>query len=68
MLLNTQSFATGGWGPDEAWRTEPVVTHSPSIPMPASETPCGAYGHAKDTHYLLRVTKTLATVTAWSSL
>src|SRR5215469_11457152 len=59
MLVKTQSFATGGWGPDEAFG-EPgrgqlgdslFSTHA------SFETPCGAYGHFKITRYLLRVTK-----------
>jgi DUF1680 family protein len=59
MLRTTQSFATGGWGPNEAFG-EPgtgqlggslTTTHA------SFETPCGAYGHFKITRYLLRVTK-----------
>ncbi|MBZ5687847.1 MAG: glycoside hydrolase family 127 protein [Acidobacteriia bacterium] len=59
MVLKTQSFVTGGWGPDEAFG-EPgrgqlgdclALTHA------SFETPCGAYGHFKITRYLLRVTK-----------
>jgi DUF1680 family protein len=58
FLRSTQSFATGGWGPDELFR-EPgsgeigeslVKTHS------SFETPCGSYAHFKITRYLLRVT------------
>lgn len=59
MLVNTQSFATGGWGPDEAFG-EPErgqLGDSLSSTHASFETPCGAYGHFKITRYLLRVTK-----------
>src|ERR1700691_2491426 len=59
MLLTTQSFATGGWGPDEAFG-EPQrgqLGDSLSSTHASFETPCGAYGHFKITRYLLRVTK-----------
>jgi DUF1680 family protein len=59
MLLNTQSFATGGWGPDEAFG-EPgtgQLGNSLKHTHASFETPCGAYGHFKITRYLLRVTK-----------
>jgi uncharacterized protein len=58
-LLVAQSYATGGWGPDEQLRdpagdalfTSLTKTHS------SFETPCGAYAHVKLTRYLLRVTR-----------
>lgn len=59
MLVNTQSFATGGWGPDESFG-EPSrgqLGDSLSYTHASFETPCGAYGHFKITRYLLRVTK-----------
>jgi DUF1680 family protein len=59
MLLKTQSFATGGWGPDEAFG-EPArgqLGDSLALTHAGFETPCGAYGHFKITRYLLRVTK-----------
>jgi DUF1680 family protein len=59
MLLNTQSFATGGWGPDESFG-EPnrgQLGDSLRLTHASFETPCGAYGHFKITRYLLRVTK-----------
>jgi DUF1680 family protein len=59
MLLKTQSFATGGWGPNETFG-EPGVGQlgdSLSSTHASFETPCGAYGHFKITRYLLRVTK-----------
>jgi uncharacterized protein len=59
MLQTTQSFATGGWGPNEAFG-EPgtgQLGNSLSETHASFETPCGAYGHFKITRYLLRVTK-----------
>lgn len=58
MIDQTQSFATGGWGPNESF-SEPgsgklfaslTGTHA------SFETPCGSYAHFKLTRYLLRVT------------
>src|SRR5882762_9246950 len=59
MLVKTQSFATGGWGPDEAFGEPGVgqLGNSLASTHPHPETPCGAYGHFKITRYLLRVTK-----------
>jgi hypothetical protein len=59
MLVTTQSFATGGWGPDEqlcqpgtgALAATLVDQHK------SFETPCGAYAHFKLTRSLLRVTR-----------
>jgi len=59
MLQKTQSFVTGGWGPNEAFG-EPGMGQlgsSLSETHASFETPCGAYGHFKITRYLLRVTK-----------
>jgi DUF1680 family protein len=59
MITNTQSFATGGWGPNESF----VVAGSNELYDSLSgthrgfETPCGSYAHLKLTRYLLRVTK-----------
>ncbi len=58
-FLEQQSFATGGWGPDE------LLRHPGSGDVFASltkshnsfETPCGSYAHMKLTRYLLRVTR-----------
>lgn len=59
QMVQEQSYATGGWGPNEAFQ-EPwkgglgeslKTTHS------SFETPCGAYGHFKITRYLLRITR-----------
>jgi uncharacterized protein len=57
-MVLAQSYATGGWGPDEQLRptgsadvyTSLTKTHS------SFETPCGSYAHFKITRYLLRVT------------
>ncbi len=59
MLLTTQSFATGGWGPDEAFGEPDRGQLGDSLRTSHSsfETPCGAYGHFKIARYLLRVTK-----------
>lgn len=59
MLQKTQSFATGGWGPNEAFG-EPgtgQLGDSLAYTHASFETPCGAYGHFKITRYLLRTTK-----------
>jgi uncharacterized protein len=59
MLQKTQSFVTGGWGPDEAFG-EPgrgQLGDSLALTHASFETPCGAYGHFKITRYLQRVSK-----------
>ena len=59
MVLTTQSFVTGGWGPDEAFG-EPnrgQLGDSLRTTHASFETPCGAYGHFKIARYLLRTTK-----------
>ncbi|HEY2466550.1 MAG TPA: beta-L-arabinofuranosidase domain-containing protein [Terracidiphilus sp.] len=59
MIEKTQSFATGGWGPNEAFGEPGVGQLGDSLALTHAsfETPCGAYGHFKITRYLLRVTK-----------
>jgi uncharacterized protein len=59
MLESTQSFATGGWGPNEAFGEPGTGQLGASLTTTHAsfETPCGAYGHFKITRYLLRVTK-----------
>src|SRR5271165_5645326 len=59
MLEATQSFATGGWGPNEAFGEPGTGQLGGSLTSTHAsfETPCGAYGHFKITRYLLRVTK-----------
>jgi DUF1680 family protein len=58
-MVQEQSFATGGWGPDEAFVTpgRGLLEASLGTTHASFETPCGAYGHFKITRYLLRVTK-----------
>jgi len=58
-MVQEQSYATGGWGPDEAF-VEPgkgLLAESLSKTRSSFETPCGAYGQFKITRYLLRVTR-----------
>ena len=59
QLVNEQSFATGGWGPDEAFVTpgKGLLDASLGTTHASFETPCGAYGHFKITRYLLRTTR-----------
>lgn len=59
MIDRTQSFATGGWGPNESF-VEPgssTLFDSLSHTHSGFETPCGSYAHFKLTRYLLRVTR-----------
>jgi hypothetical protein len=58
-MLLAQSFATGGWGPDEMLQ-KPASEHvfvSLAKSHNSFETPCGAYAHMKLTRYLLRCTR-----------
>ena len=58
-FVREQSFATGGWGPDEQFR-EPgsgQVGESLTKTHSSFETPCGSYAHFKITRYLLRATR-----------
>lgn len=57
-FVKEQSFATGGWGPDESFRrpgTDELVKTLDSSHN-GFETPCGAYGHFKVARYLMRAT------------
>jgi uncharacterized protein len=58
-MLQEQSFATGGWGPDEQLRAPGSSDVYDSLTKTHSsfETPCGSYAHFKLTRYLLRVTR-----------
>jgi DUF1680 family protein len=58
-MLTAQSFATGGWGPDELLRAPDSgeVAASLTNTHNSFEAPCGAYAHFKLTRYLLRVTR-----------
>ncbi|MGD0502563.1 MAG: beta-L-arabinofuranosidase domain-containing protein [Steroidobacteraceae bacterium] len=58
-FIDAQSFATGGWGPDEHF-VEPAsgaLGASLEGQKMSFETPCGAYAHFKLTRYLLRITR-----------
>jgi DUF1680 family protein len=59
MIVKTQSYATGGWGPDETFRKPGTGALYASLTNSkhSFETPCGSYGHFKLTRYLLRVTR-----------
>ena len=58
-FLTAQSFATGGWGPDEQLRPPDSDDLYASLrnTHQSFETPCGSYAHLKLTRYLLRVTR-----------
>ena len=58
-MLASQSFATGGWGPDEQLRApgSDDLYKSLTNTHRTFETPCGSYAHFKITRYLLRVTR-----------
>ena len=58
MITDTQSFATGGWGPNESFSAPGSGTMYASLTDThrSFETPCGSYAHFKLTRYLLRVT------------
>jgi len=58
-MITAQSFATGGWGPDEFLRGPGSGEIYKSLTKSHSsfETPCGSYAHFKLTRYLLRVTR-----------
>jgi hypothetical protein len=58
-MLQAQSYATGGWGPDEMLRAPDSddMYASLSNTHHSFETPCGSYAHFKLTRYLLRVTR-----------
>lgn len=53
-----QSFATGGWGPNEGFVTPGAGALGDSLTTTHAsfETPCGAYGHFKAARYLMSVT------------
>jgi len=58
-FLLAQSYATGGWGPDEQLRAPDSDDLFDSLTKTHAsfETSCGAYAHFKLTRYLLRVTR-----------
>lgn len=59
MIVQTQSFATGGWGPNESFVApgEGKLYGSLATTHRSFETPCGSYAHFKVARYLLRVTR-----------
>jgi uncharacterized protein len=59
MITTTQSFATGGWGPNESFSdpASDALYASLTGTHRGFETPCGSYAHFKLTRYLLRVTR-----------
>jgi DUF1680 family protein len=58
-MVHAQSFATGGWGPDEHFVTpgSGKLGNGLAVEHKSFETPCGSYAHLKLTRYLLRVTR-----------
>ncbi len=58
-MVEDQSYATGGWGPDEHFVAPGSGKLAESLQTTHSsfETPCGAYAHFKITRYLLRITR-----------
>ena len=58
-MLSNQSYATGGWGPDETLCApgSDELYASLTNTHHSFETPCGAYANFKLTRYLLRVTR-----------
>jgi DUF1680 family protein len=57
-FVQAQSYATGGWGPNEGFVKPETDALADSLTNTHSsfETPCGAYGQFKITRYLMRVT------------
>lgn len=58
-MIERQSYATGGWGPDETLAGDDggaALVASLSKTHNNFETPCGAYGHFKIARHLLRLT------------
>ncbi len=57
-MIDAQSYATGGWGPDEHFIEPGSGALGASLVdcKRSFETPCGAYAHLKLTRYLLRIT------------
>ena len=57
-FVEQQSYATGGWGPDEHFVVPGSGDLGGSLTTTHAgfETPCGSYAHFKITRYLLRIT------------
>ena len=58
-MIDAQSYATGGWGPNEHFIEPGIGALGASLEdqIRSFETPCGAYAHFKLTRYLLRITR-----------
>jgi len=59
-MIEAQSYATGGWGPDENLAGDDrrdALFESLSRTHNSFETPCGAYGHFKIARHLLCLTR-----------
>ncbi len=59
MILKEQSYATGGWGPNEGF-VEPgkgALGKSLDETHRSFETPCGSYAHFKVCRYLMALTR-----------
>lgn len=58
-MIDAQSYATGGWGPDEHFIEPGSGALGASLVdcKMSFETPCGAYAHLNLTRYLLRITR-----------
>ena len=58
-FLQQQSFATGGWGPEETLGKPgyDMLAKSLTASHANIEVPCGGYAHLKLTRYLLRATR-----------
>jgi DUF1680 family protein len=58
-MVEEQSYATGGWGPDEHFVPPGSGKLGESLKSTHAsfETPCGSYAHFKITRYLLRITR-----------
>jgi uncharacterized protein len=58
QFVREQSFATGGWGPDESFRKPGSDELASTLESShhSFETPCGAYAHFKIARYLMLAT------------
>jgi DUF1680 family protein len=58
-MVQEQSYATGGWGPNEAFVVPGKGSLAASLNTTHAdfETPCGVYGQFKVARYLLRATR-----------
>jgi DUF1680 family protein len=58
QFVREQSFATGGWGPDESFRKpgSDELARTLESSHHSFETPCGAYAHFKIARYLMLAT------------